>query len=161
MKLPKIFTFILFVAAVASAQVAPPAGSDTKITSKWGEPIGTVQWPAQYCAPGSVTTACIQGYTLTLTPPAGVGAAVVIPTCAAGTTATYPPCIPPTTGNTISYVWSPGGNLYCGTWGVSVAANWLDSSGNAISSAPLEVAVVEPCPFVASPATGLSATPTP
>jgi hypothetical protein len=139
-------TFFLALVALAAAVCAPPVHAQTTpaesiyhtINESWTAPVS---WngtgPSVPCS-ATVTTYCVSGYTETLTPPVGVTGTNVLAV------------------TTTSYSWSPGGALYCGTWTVSVVANWLDGNGVAAVSAPLTGITVVSCPFTASPATGLT-----
>lgn len=140
------FGFLFLAAAVANGQTVPPQGINTGIQVNWTPPTGTA------CS-ATVTSSCIQGYTETITPPLGApGGNVVIPNCNLAVTTG---CI----GAVSTYTWKPGGNLYCGNWGISLVVNWLNGSGVAVASTPLTGVTNEPCPFVASPATGMVAKP--
>lgn len=120
------------LAGAVHAQAVPAASIYKTLTATWSAPISSVPCSA------TVTTNCVSGYTETITPPAGV----------TGTTAV--------TSTTTSYAWSPGGLLYCGTWGISLVANWLDGSGAAATSAPITASAVAACPFIPNPATAVS-----
>ena len=150
--------FIVALLAVAMAQ-GQTTGSDTKIKAVFHTPAGTAAYPYVLCSSG-VTTSCLQGYTETLTPPV-TGATQATVTSACTGTATLNCFTGPDANGNITGVWSPGGNLFTGTWTVSVVANWLDNTGKAVASAPLTTTVVEAVPFVPSPVTGLSASPQP
>lgn len=123
---------LVFGLALTGHAQTPALGTHTGILASWTAPVGVA------CS-SSVTTACVKGYTETVTPPAGVPGVNIV-----------------SVGLVSSYTWKPGGNLYCGTWMVSLVANWLDGSGNAVASAPVTATAVEPCPFVPSPVMGLS-----
>lgn len=145
--------FALLVAAIClSLPAQAQSSADTQISSTWGQPIGTTQWPMQYCG-GTVTVSCVTGYTYQVTLPSGT--VDTIPECAAGVSAgtAASPCVGSSNigGSTITYAWIPGGNLACGTYTTSVAANWLNAAGTPISSAAISTTVSVPCPFVASP----------
>jgi hypothetical protein len=87
-----------------------------------------------------VQKACIEGYTETLIDPSGH--TILVPTCSLNVTSN---CIGPVSG----YSWSPGGTLFCGTWQITLATNYLDGNGTAgISASSGVVSVTEPCPFV-------------
>jgi len=128
--------FALFALALSASAQTPALSQYHTITEQWGAPLSWNGSGSSVPCSANVTSFCVHDYTETLTPPTG---SVVLLT-ASGTT----------------YSWSPtsGGALYCGTWTVSIVANWLDGSGNPVSSAPLVGSTVVPCPFVASPAVG-------
>lgn len=155
MKRMFVVLLIALAAGLAAEAQTPPVGSNHGINAAWSQPVGTTQWPMVYCS-STVAASCVQGYTETLTPPAGVPGNVVIPFCTGTQTPATASCVGATdiTGTAIAHAWKPGGALYCGPWGVSVVANWLDSNGNPIASPALTGSLVEPCPFVASPASG-------
>jgi hypothetical protein len=119
------------------------------IKSTWTQPNST--YPS--CS-ATVTSSCLTGYSLILTPPTGTGTANAIPPC---TPTVASNCI----GNVLTYTWGPGGYLYAGTWNVSLAAVYLDPTGTLVSSSAVTTTTVVPSPFVPSPAGGVSATPVP
>lgn len=131
----------LLVPTAALAQTTtPPASQYHTITEGWGQPLN---WNAAGNAvPCSATlsTYCLSSFTETLTPPPGVSGTVIL-SVAAG-------------AGPYSNAWTPGGALYCGTWNVSVVANWMDGNGQPAASAPLTGTAVVSCPFTASPAAG-------
>jgi hypothetical protein len=135
-----LFLALLLTPTAVLAQ-APPVSTSHTITESWTIPIS---WSGSGLSVGcsvNINTYCVQSYTETITPPTGGGAATVLPVGVG-------------TGNTITNAWTPGGALYCGTWNVSVVANWLDGSGLPSVSAPLVGTVSVTCPFTPSPATG-------
>lgn len=135
-----VVSALLAGATLLAGAQTPPQGTDTKILTTWTQPPGYVP-----CS-STVTSGCITGYTEKLTDP--TGAITTVPTCSATVTTN---CI----GPVATYTWGPGGNLYCGTWKITLATNYLDGNGAAgISSPPAAVSVVEPCPFVAPASPG-------
>lgn len=139
----KFLITLAFLAAstfAVQAQAAPPLSNFHNIASSWTAPISWNGTGASVPCSATVTTFCVVGYTETFTPPVGVTGTNTLTTT--GTSQTF----------------TPGGALYCGTWGTSVVVNWLDGSGTAAVSAPLAGTVVVACPFNASPATGLKNT---
>jgi hypothetical protein len=109
-----------------------------------------------FTATPPVNTACVNGYQAKFTPPSGTG----------GTLATVQPCTATVTTNCIgpgsSYQWSPGGFLFSGTWGISLAAAYLDANGAQQFTAAVTTTVNVPLPFVPpGPVTGLGASPAP
>lgn len=138
----KVIIALLLAGALSvsvKAQSVPPASAYRTITESWTAPISWTGAGSSVPCSVTVTTYCVSSYTETLTPPPGVTGSNVVTVAATATTND----------------WTPGGALYCGTWGISVIANWLDGSGQAISSAPLTGTTLVACPFTASPATGL------
>jgi hypothetical protein len=134
----KIVVLTLLFASVLYAQT-PPLGTNTKIATTWvavdnGNPA---------CS-ATVTKACVWGRTLTIIPPTGVTTGnTVIPSCSATVTTG---CI---NAMVTTYTWTSSTNLYCGTWGVSLATNYLDGNGSAqVTASSATVSAVEPCPFV-------------
>lgn len=136
--------FLMFAALVACAGTqmraqTPSLSQYHTITEQWGAPASWNGTGVSVPCSASVTTYCVSGYTETLTPPPGspIGAILLTP-------------------SGVVYSWSPsgGGALYCGTWSVSIVANWLDGSGAPVSSAAITGTTPVPCPFTASPATG-------
>jgi hypothetical protein len=132
---------VLSMAAAGSAQTAPAIGADG------GYQVSFVSPSVVACPAG---TACLYGYTLVITPPFGASV-------------TFPPCSATVTGNCLSaasttFTYRPSGGLYCGTWSATVTANYLDGSGNPVSSVavPAGSPAVEPCPFVASPVSSVA-----
>ena len=107
-------------------QATPPVGTATQITVAWAPSLPTTAWPA--CS-ATVSTFCIAGYTGTITSPAGN--TVNIPMCSSTVTAN---CI--AAGQAISsYVYSPGGALYYGTWNLTLqVVAWGATSGTAIAN---------------------------
>lgn len=134
----KRLLFLVFALAIAAHAQTPAASAFHTITTSWTAPVGWTGSGASAPCSSTVTNFCVSGYTETITPPAGVtGTAIVTMTAT-------------------SYAWSPGGALYCGTYNVSIVANWLNGSGVAVASAPVTASAVVSCPFTASPATGLT-----
>jgi hypothetical protein len=122
----------LAMAAGVQAQTAPAIGTDGGYQVSW-------------TAPAPTTAATLQGFTEVITPPFGPAI-------------TFPPCSATVTGNCLGpastiFTYRPTGGLYCGMWTATVAANYLDGSGNPAASAAVPVVAPssEPCPFVASP----------
>lgn len=150
----KRLLFLVFALAIAAhAQAVPPFGAQHGWVLSFGEPAGTTQFPAVYCT-STVKTSCIVGYTALITPPVGApGGVATIPPCS-GTATTGCFSSADYSGTAVQYSWEPGGLLYCGTWGFSVVANWLDNSGAAVSSTSVTASGVESCPFVAGPPSG-------
>lgn len=142
--------WILAVAVVmyaASAFAATPVASNKyqHISNTWNAPNST--YP-DCTSIGSV--ACLDTYTFMAAPPAGTGGATSIITVPNGGIAA---------GGVVSYLYGPGGYLYCGTWTVSVVANYRDDAGASVQSSADSATVVVPCPLTASPATNLVSTP--
>jgi hypothetical protein len=135
-----VLTLFAILALVAGcyAQSTPPASTYHTITESWTAPVSWNGTGSSVPCSATVTTYCVASYTETITPPPGVTGTTVL------------------TATTTSYAWAPGGLLYCGTWNISVVANWLDGNGNAAVSAPLTGTTIVSCPFTASPATGLT-----
>lgn len=132
--------FLALAAIVLPAQSLPPASIYHTITETWAAPAN---WngtgPSIPCS-GTVTTLyCVSSYTETLTPPPGVAGSIIL---------TVP-------GSSVSNPWAPGGALYCGTWSISVVANWIDGTGTPVASAPLTGTTNVACPFTANPATAI------
>lgn len=103
----------------------------------------------------SVINSCLQGVTVTYTEP--TGKIYTLPTCSSTVTAN---CMNVVIGvNT--YTFRPGGNLVCGTWNLSAVATWLNNATPPapVTSTAVPATTVEPCPFVPSPVTNLSAKP--
>lgn len=134
----------LFLSAALVSVQAQTTCPDHSITVGFNQPVGTTTYPMQYCSP-TLKAACVESYTETLSVP--------------GTTQTVTQAIPAgstdITGAFISHTWAPGGTLVCGTWNVSIVANWLDPKGVAIDSAALTGSVTEAVPFVAGPPAGV------
>lgn len=130
------FLAILALAGGCYAQTTPPASTYHTIAESWTAPVSWNGTGSSVPCSATVTTYCVSGYTETITPPPGVTGTTVV------------------NATTTSYSWAPGGPLYCGTWNISVVANWLDGSGAPAVSAPLTGTTVVSCPFIASPATG-------
>ncbi len=130
----KHISILLALAMVAAgsvpAQTLPPASTFHTITYSWGAPAASVNCSA------TVTTSCVSGYTLTVTPPAGVTGNNVFNTTA------------------LTQDFTPGGFLYCGTWNGSVIANWKSDTGASVPSAAISTTTQVACPFKANPATG-------
>lgn len=120
----------------AYAQV-PAAGVDHGLKATWNS-------PSIYCTT-TTTSACIKDYTETITPPTGVTSGVIPLTVTSSSDVS----------GVVTSSWKPGGTLFCGTWTVSVVANYLNFGGVAATSNPVSTTVLEPCPFVANPVTGL------
>lgn len=137
-KLLLFLASFLFLPAVF-AQSVPPASQFHTITESWTAPVSWNGTGSSVPCSATITTYCVSSYTETLTPPPGVPGGSVILSVSG-----------------VSNAWAPGGALYCGTWGVSVVANWMDGNGSPASSLPLTGTVAVTCPFTASPATGLS-----
>jgi hypothetical protein len=137
-----ILAVLLCGSALFATAATPVSNQYTKIVSAWNAPAST--YPD--CS-ATVTTYCLSTYTFTATSPTGSNA---ILTVANGG-------IP--AGGAVSYTYAPGGYLYCGTWGISVTANFIDGSGAGVSSSPVAITLAVPCPLTPSPVTGLSATP--
>lgn len=97
----------------------------------------------------TVLKSCLNTYTYTAVPPSG---STVIATVPNGSILA---------GAQVSYQWGPGSFLVCGTWNLSVVANYIDSTGAVVSSSADTAQTVVPCPLAASPATGLASTPAP
>lgn len=131
--------------SLAHAATPPVSNKYQHIYYTWVAPNST--FPD--CS-ATVTSSCLSNYTLSQTPPSGVAAVTL--TIANGSVAA---------GGTVSYVYGPGGFLYCGTWNVSVVANYLDEAGATVPSAAFPATVAVPCPLAASPVTGLLGTPAP
>lgn len=130
----------LLLAGYSSAQTAPPLSQWHTITEGWAAPVNWNGTGVSLPCSGTVTTYCVDGYTETLTPPSGGGNSAILSVPATSTTEAY----------------APGGALYCGTWNISVVANWLDGNGIPETSAPLTGTTVVSCPFIAAPATSLT-----
>lgn len=131
---------------------------DKTLTANFNQPASTQAYPMRYCA-ASVADTCVNSYTETLVDPTGKSTTIVIPYSSTDIS-----------GTAIAHAYTPAGNLYCGTWGVSVVANWLDPSGKPVDSTALTGSVVamasggtstNPCPFTGNPATSLKLTVTP
>lgn len=130
----------LILALSVYAQTNPPLSQYHTITESWAAPVGWNGAGSSTPCSSTVTTYCVNGYTETLTPPNGGGSNAILSVPATSVTEPY----------------APGGALYCGTWNVSVVANWLDGNGAAVASAPLTGTTVVTCPFTAAPATSLT-----
>lgn len=130
---------LLAFAVAGEAQTTPPASTFHTITTSWNVPASwTGIGLSVPCNLPTVATFCVTGYTQTITSPPGVASTAIVTTTATG------------------YTWTPGGALYCGTYGLSVVADWLNGSGVAVASAPLAGTVTVSCPFTAAPPTGLT-----
>lgn len=160
MKRLLIFLAGLLITSSAIAQgtlPVPPASQNHTVGGHWTAPendAGTGLAVNCTSYGGTATSNCVNGYTVTIIPPAGVpGAAPIVTNCANGATTN---CLKP--GDT-GFSWAPGGALYCGNWNYSVVANWLDETGTAVSSLSVTAPApgVAPCPFVASPVTAVTA----
>jgi hypothetical protein len=151
----RIATLLAPLAALclcASAAHAQTVGVNHAIQAAWIPPSGAVQ-----CS-STVTTSCLEGYTENLVPPAGQTVSVYVnlqttPEC-------DPSASPAVTQNCMAsggtgYTWAPGGALFCGSWTVSLVANYLDAGGNAATSAAIQASVTEPCPFAPVSPSGL------
>lgn len=134
-----VLVVALLLALSAHAQT-PGAGTDHGISGSWSAPTGYS------------STLTLNGYTATITPPPGVTSSVTVGQCAAGATTN---CI---ASGATTFTWKPGGVIYCGTWTISVVANYTDSVQGPEVSVPLTTTMTEACPLVLSPVTGLSAT---
>jgi hypothetical protein len=139
----KRIALIVALLLLPTAVLAQTAGTDHTIKVGFTQPGDSPGFPMQYCTP-TLKTSCVAGYTEKLTDPATAN--VTTQLIMAGSTDIV--------GTAITHSWSPGGNLYCGTWGISIVANWFDNKGVAVDSSALTGSVQEPCPFVASPAKG-------
>jgi hypothetical protein len=132
---------IMLVCAIAPLMHAqtPPLSTYHTITEQWGAPASWNGTGTSVPCSSTITSFCVSGYTETLTPPPGspIGPILLTP-------------------SGVVYSWSPsaGGALYCGTWNVSIVANWLDGSGQPVSSSAITGSTIVPCPFTPSPATG-------
>jgi len=146
----RIFGLMLFLVLAASvglqAQTAPAIGADGGYQVSWTPPAAT----GFVACSSTVAVSCLQGYTEVVTPP--FGSAI-----------TFPPCSATVTGNCLGttstiFTYRPASGLYCGSWTATVAANYLDGSGNPVSSVAVPVGspAVEPCPFVASPVSNVT-----
>lgn len=137
------------VAAIALApfvaHAATPASTQYQhINATWNAPNST--YPD--CS-STVTLNCLNTYTYTLTDPNGSPSIITVPN--GGIAA----------GGLVAYNWTPGGYLYCGTWTLSVVANFVDGSSQTVASSADTVNVAVSCPLVASPVTNLKGTPAP
>lgn len=132
-----VLLLMLFAAGTAMAQT-PATGTDHGLSGTWGAPTGYS------------STLTLNGYTATITPPTGVTGTITVGQCSSTVTTN---CI---AAAATTFVWKPGGVIYCGTWTISVVADYTDSSGNPQVSAPLTTTVAEACPLVVSPVTGLT-----
>lgn len=146
-----LLTALLALTTLVSAQT-PPFGKDTGIKSTFNAPAGATAGSfAPYCS-ATLNTFCVVNYSEFFTPPAGVSGGAIPVTITSSSDV----------GGLVTFTWKPSGGLYCGTWGTSVIANWKDGSGNAaVSPVTTAAPTQEPCPFTASPVTGLVSTPTP
>lgn len=133
-----LFVLTLMLPMAALAQAVPPLSQYHTIQENWIAPVSWDGTSSSVPCSVSVNTYCVSSYTETLVPP--VGSAIVL------------------TASGVSYSWSPpnGAALYCGTYQVSIVANWHDGGGNTAVSVPLTGTTVVPCPFTASPVTGLT-----
>ena len=127
----------ILILGLAGSIHAQTLGTDTGLQISITAPLGS------QCTT-TLLTSCLKGYTATITPPVAGSTPIVVPI-----------------GLVSTYTWRPGGDLYCGTWSISLVANWLNASGVATPSTAVTGTAVEPCPFVASPVTGVSVKPVP
>jgi hypothetical protein len=82
---------LLAIAFSAYAQAAPASSTFHTLQTAWTAPAGSVPCSA------TVKTACVNGYTEVITPPAGVTGTNTVMALGSATTAS----------------WTPGGTLYC------------------------------------------------
>lgn len=137
MKTPATLLFLVFVlaASTASAQ-SSPTGADGAIPITWTAPLDSVTGNANptLCT-GAVTLACLSSYTASFQPPVtGLGSTTVT-----------------VANNVTAYTWRPGGKLFCGSWSVSLIANWIDNLGHTSPSTAATTTVDEPCTVTTKP----------
>ena len=121
----QFFAFaLLTLAALAINAQTPVLGTAHTIDLSW-------------TAPPTQAGLTLTGYTLTITPPAGVTGTTTITNCTAGQTTN---CIAGATATTLA--WSPvPGPLYEGVWGFSLVANYTNSAGTTVVSPPATASV--------------------
>ena len=147
---------ILLGLAIALLSIQCMAATNVKATVVKDTATGAytgINWAWSYTpTPGipncstTITTNCFSGFKLTITPPSGSGGSVTISP------------ITLTQGLT-SYLWSPGGNLYVGTWNASLVANGVGATTTTpLVSSATTTTVVVPLNTLNGP-TGLSGTP--
>lgn len=130
---------LLALAALATAGAQTLSSTNHTITWSWLQAGGG----APTCSI-TVTDSCGISYQLTWTDPTGkVGAPAVI---------AWP---------ALSYVYGPGGFLYCGTWQGSLTLTYKDDTGTVKTTAPTTGTAAVACPFVLSPPSGLKGNPAP
>ena len=95
------------------------------------------------CTTGTTSpTSCVKDYALTLTDPSGKASSTI--------KFAYP---------ATSYLYGPGGFLYCGTWQASLVIEYFDDKGVAQTTTPAINSTQVGCPFVVSPPSGFSGSP--
>lgn len=110
------------------------------INSSWNKPNTTLP----DC--GSATQTCLRDYTLTIKDPTGKSTDVQVALAS---------------GTTVSNSWTPGAFLNCGTYSVSVVANYYDTPNSVVTSSPVSTTTSVSCPITANPPSGLTASPAP
>ena len=139
MRILRILLFTLLMTApfaraqelVANTATAPCTANCTGILISWP---ATTQ-PVPNCS-ATVASGCFSGYQVVLTPPPNTGNAVTLtPATTGGPTAT-------------SYLWRPGGQLYNGTWTVTIQAIGVGTTDGAVMTTTMSymVACVTPAP---------------
>ena len=137
---------LCFLVSLSAYGATPVSTQYQHIQNTWNAPNST--YPD--CS-ATVTTSCLSSYTYTATPPAGTGGPAITTVPNGGIAS----------GAQVSYLWGPGGFLFCGTWNLSVVANYVDSSGASVSSSAVTATTAVSCPLAPSPVTGLNSTPAP
>jgi len=143
MRLRNLLPLLLLAAAIAPAQQA--STTLTQISNTWNAATGTGGWANAPLCSATVTNTCLKDLSLSFTPP-GQTTADTVPGIAATAT---------------SYVFKPGGFLYCSntaSWTVVLSANYLDAQGNPAPKTQTATASV-PCPFTPNPPSGLKPVP--